>query len=259
MPSILTCPDEAELLAVAAGDEVSDDVRQHLDQCPRCPELVQHYRALVVALRNGEPGASLVPSTASELTSDLAPEGGQANHAPAAASPEPAETKKPRTSVSETDLEIECTANAGGAAPLPAAIGKYLVIGRFPKSGQAEVYRVVHPGLAKDLVLKLSLNPISADGRCEIIEEAKLLADLKHPNLVQVYDLDFHDERPYLVMEFIRGRTLDQVAEGGMPRARPRRFWKRSPGRSNTRTSAGSSTATSSPRTSWSTTLASRG
>jgi anti-sigma factor RsiW len=64
MPSILTCPDEAELLAVAAGDEVSDDVRRHLEQCPRCPELVQHYRSLVAVLRNGEPGASLSPPTA---------------------------------------------------------------------------------------------------------------------------------------------------------------------------------------------------
>ena len=103
-----------------------------------------------------------------------------------------------------------------GEPPLPAAIGKYLVVGRFPRTGQAVVFRVVHPGLARDLVLKLALNAVEAGGRHEIIEEGKILAELKHPNLVQVYDLDFHDDRPYLVMEYIRGRNLDQLApEGG--------------------------------------------
>ena len=32
------------------------------------------------------------------------------------------------------------------------------------------------------------------------------------PNIVRVHDLDFHDGRPYLVMEYIRGRTLAQYA-----------------------------------------------
>ena len=103
---------------------------------------------------------------------------------------------------------------------MPAAIGKYLVIGRFPPTGQAEVFRVVHPGLRQELVLKLALEPVRPDGRCEIIEEGKILAELDHPNLVRVYDPDFYDDRPYLVMEYIRGRTLDQLAREG--RLKPR-------------------------------------
>jgi hypothetical protein len=70
----------------------------------------------------------------------------------------------------------------------------------------------VHPGLAKDLVLKLSLEPVEPGGRHEIVEEGRILAELEHPNLVRVHDLDFHDNRPYLVMEYIRGPNLDQVA-----------------------------------------------
>jgi hypothetical protein len=117
----------------------------------------------------------------------------------------------------ETDLGYSCGPGATGEAGVPAAIGKYLVIGWFPRTGQAEVFRVVHPGLGKDLVLKLSLTPVRPDGRCEIIEEGKILADLDHPNLVRVYDSDFHDDRPYIVMEYVRGRTLEQVAsEGGL-------------------------------------------
>ncbi len=64
-------------------------------------------------------------------------------------------------------------------------------------------------------MLKLSLTPVRPDGRCEIIEEGKILAELDHPNLVRVYDSDFHDDRPYIVMEYVRGQTLEQVASGG--------------------------------------------
>ena len=95
---------------------------------------------------------------------------------------------------------------------LPAAIGKYLVVGRFPESGQAEVFRVVHPELHRDLVLKLAHRPIGEDGLSDVLADGQRLAELEHPNIVRVYDLDFFDGRPYLVMEFIRGRTLTQYA-----------------------------------------------
>ncbi len=125
-------------------------------------------------------------------------------------------TRNPRPT---SDLRASQVGHRG--ANLPATVGKYLVIGRFAPSGQADVFRVVHPGLAKDLVLKLSLEPVRPDGRCEIIEEGKILASLDHPHLVRVYDQDFHDDRPYLVMEYIRGRTLDQVASEGRLEPRP--------------------------------------
>jgi serine/threonine protein kinase len=96
--------------------------------------------------------------------------------------------------------------------PLPAAIGKYLVVGRFDDSGQAEVYRVVHPQFQQERVLKLAKAPVGPDGRSEIVEEGKIMVELEHPHLIRVYDLDFLDDRPYLVMEYIRGRNLEQYA-----------------------------------------------
>ena len=104
------------------------------------------------------------------------------------------------------------TSSASSEAPFPAAIGKYLVVGRFPPSGQAEVFRVVHPQFHQERVLKLAKEPVGPDGRSEIVEEGKILAELEHPHLVRVYDLDFLGDRPYLVMEYIRGRNLEQYA-----------------------------------------------
>ena len=106
-------------------------------------------------------------------------------------------------------------------APLPAAIGKYLVVGRFPHSGQAEVFRVVHPQFQQERVLKLAKEAVGPDGRSEIVEEGKIMSELEHPHLVRVYDLDFLGDRPYLVMEFIRGRNLEQFA--AEDHVRPRR------------------------------------
>ena len=45
-----------------------------------------------------------------------------------------------------------------------------------------------------------------------LVEEGRLLVDLEHPNLVRIFDLDFHDDRPFLVMEYVHGRNLEQYA-----------------------------------------------
>lgn len=94
-------------------------------------------------------------------------------------------------------------------------VGKYRVIAALDEGGQATVYRAVHPTLDKELVIKLGHRAVGertaeAD---RLIAEGKLLAELDHPNLARVYDLDLDQGRPYLVMEFVRGRNLRQYAE----------------------------------------------
>ena len=105
--------------------------------------------------------------------------------------------------------------SAGPAAAWPAMIGRYLVVGPLSAGGQAEVYRAVHPTLDRELVVKLGHKPLEGrpDVRGLLIAEGKLLASLEHPNLVRVYDLDFHEGRPFLVMEYVRGRDLGQYAQ----------------------------------------------
>jgi serine/threonine protein kinase len=215
MVSSPACPNEAELLAVVVGEEPSNELREHLAACPKCPGRLERLRAELAALRERPAEAPLSPSTGSELEADPATANGHGGDQNATAPWPAAESSETHDSEPETDLRLTCQPGGGREANLPATIGKYLVIGRFPPTGQADVFRVVHPGLAKDLVLKLSLEPVRPDGRCEIIEEGKILASLDHPHLVRVYDQDFHDDRPYLVMEYIRGRTLDQVASEG--------------------------------------------
>lgn len=98
----------------------------------------------------------------------------------------------------------------------PTMIGRYRVIAPLGGGGQATVYRVVHPTLQKDLVAKIShwpIDPTQAD-RDALVAEGKLLAEINHPNVARVIDLDFHFDRPFLVMEYVRGRNLRQFASG---------------------------------------------
>lgn len=109
----------------------------------------------------------------------------------------------------------------------PATIGKYLVVGELDSGAQAVVYRAVHPTLDRELAIKLSRTPMSADAdsRPLLIAEGKVLAQLDHPHLARVYDLDFHDSAPFLAMEYVRGRNLQKHYAGKPVPARQAAEW----------------------------------
>lgn len=92
-------------------------------------------------------------------------------------------------------------------------IGRYVVIGSLGSGGQADVYRVIDPNLERQLVLKLSRQ--HADGGTEhgdaLSAEGRLLAELDHPGLVRVFDVGLFQDRPYLVLEHVSGRNLEQL------------------------------------------------
>ena len=83
--------------------------------------------------------------------------------------------------------------------------------------------------------------------------EAQVSAQLKHPNIVTVYDIGNADGTSYLAMEFIDGVGLDKIIPGGrLPIERAAASAPRSPTPSTSPTGTASCTATSSPPTSWS-------
>ena len=161
------------------------------------------------------------PSTASEPEADPATANGHGNDPDATAPWAAAESSETHDSEPETDLRLTCQPGGAREANLPAAIGKYLVIGRFPPPAKRTSSGSSTRGWPRIWCSSSRSSRSEPDGRCEIIEEGKILASLDQPHLVRVYDQDFHDDRPYLVMEYIRGRTLDQVASEGRLEPRP--------------------------------------
>ncbi len=109
-----------------------------------------------------------------------------------------------------------------GQAPVdePERIGKFKVVEMLDSGGQAQVFRVIHPGLAHECVLKLARRPIAMESqecRDALQREGRLLAQCKHPNMVRVIDMDVHEGRRFVVMEYVKGRTLQQFVAQERP------------------------------------------
>jgi serine/threonine protein kinase len=91
-------------------------------------------------------------------------------------------------------------------------LGKYEVIERLGRGGMAEVYKAYQASLDRFVALKL-LHPFLADDpefKDRFEREARNVARLRHPNIVQVYDFEYdaESESYYMVMELIDGQTL---------------------------------------------------
>jgi serine/threonine protein kinase len=90
-------------------------------------------------------------------------------------------------------------------------LGKYHLIERLGHGGMADVYKAYQSGLARFVAIKI-IHSHLADNE-EFIErfesEAMAVANLRHPNIVQVFDFDRQDDRYYMVMEFVDGPTLE--------------------------------------------------
>src|SRR5271170_8088038 len=209
MSRILTCPDEHELLMVATGEPAVVAIDKHLEGCPECRERVERLRAEVAALRRDLEGGVTPASTEPDPA---------VGHAGAASSDgttldwasDPVETADPGPLGPEAVAAARERAEA--QAERPGAIGKYLVVETLGSGAQGKVYRVIHPGLGQDMVLKLGRRPVGGDERATLVREGRLLKDLEHINLVKIYDLDFHNDRPFLVMEYVHGSNLEDYA-----------------------------------------------
>ena len=93
------------------------------------------------------------------------------------------------------------------------------------RGGYGTVYRAWDGQLTRDVALKL-LNVEHADAQAfeqSVITEGRLLARVRHPNVIAVYGADSHDGRVGFWMEFLEGQTLKQWvdAHGRMATASP--------------------------------------
>ncbi|MFD6173955.1 Stk1 family PASTA domain-containing Ser/Thr kinase [Streptomyces coeruleorubidus] len=102
--------------------------------------------------------------------------------------------------------------------------GRYRVDARIAVGGMATVYRAVDTRLDRVLALKVMHPSLAVDGSFveRFIREAKSVARLAHPNVVQVFDQGTDGSYVYLAMEYVAGCTLrDVLRERGalQPRA----------------------------------------
>ncbi|MCP4544318.1 MAG: protein kinase, partial [Chloroflexi bacterium] len=90
-------------------------------------------------------------------------------------------------------------------------LGQYEITGLIGEGGMATVYQARQPRLKRDVALKVILPSLADDAafRERFEREAQASANMRHPNILTVYDYgETDDGQLYLVMDYARGGTL---------------------------------------------------
>ncbi len=108
-------------------------------------------------------------------------------------------------------------------APVPAGerhIGKYIVKRELGRGGMGAVYLAEQPGLGREVAIKELVPSAAADPIAlkRFLQEAQVMARFSHPNLVQLHDMEQIGGFNYIVLEFVRGKSLrDWLNRGAIP------------------------------------------
>lgn len=89
-------------------------------------------------------------------------------------------------------------------------IGNVRINQELARGGMGEVYVGTHLRLDRLVIVKVMHSYIEGDPELQarFEQEAKVIAALRHPNIVQVFDFDVAEGHPYIVMEYLRGPSL---------------------------------------------------
>lgn len=90
------------------------------------------------------------------------------------------------------------------------SLGNVVIGDLIARGGMAEVYYGKHSTLHRDVAVKIMRDHVEEDpdSRTRFAREARVVAGLDHPNIIQIFDSDLVDGRPCIVMELVPGASL---------------------------------------------------
>jgi len=143
---------------------------------------------------------------------------------------------KPSTGMAPTALATGTGSKTGtsawtGALPIEpdTQVREYLFIKILGKGGMGEVYLAQHRFTEQHVAIKVLFRNLMRDeqGAQRFVEEARTMAGLRHPNIVQFINFFEELKTYFLVMEYVDGTTLDRaLRKGPMPLAEALRIGK---------------------------------
>lgn len=103
--------------------------------------------------------------------------------------------------------------------PMPDTIGRFNLIEEIGEGAMSIVYKAFDPEINRTLAIKLLRGEVATDPeyRYRFLQEAKAAGKLTHPNIVTIFDVGEVEQGPYIAMEFLEGRTLEEMMESKAP------------------------------------------
>jgi serine/threonine protein kinase len=104
-------------------------------------------------------------------------------------------------------------ANAAGIFAEGSRFGAYVIGPCIGHGESGRIYRAEHEAIPIELALKVFTDEFSrsAAGRNRFLREARRAATIRHPSVVNIFDVGVQDSIPYLVMERLQGEDLDAL------------------------------------------------
>jgi serine/threonine-protein kinase len=103
-------------------------------------------------------------------------------------------------------------------------LGRYQIIEELGRGGMAVVYKAYQSSLNRYVAIKVLPPQFTFDEEFvkRFLREARSAAALHHPNIVTIHDISHEDGYYFIVMEFVEGKTLDQLMAESGPLPLPR-------------------------------------
>ena len=95
-------------------------------------------------------------------------------------------------------------------------IGRYKVQEELGRGGFGRVYRAFDPTVSRPVAIKV-LTDVSSDTQTRFRNEAMVAGNLRHKNIVTVYEYGSYEGQPFLAMEYLEGEDLQHLIASGKP------------------------------------------
>ena len=160
---------------------------------------------------SGDADATQLPEAGSvdSPTIDLPASGFNSNSKVAASKP-PTKASRPQSRKVETSA-------------IGSIIGNYEVLSVLGKGGMGIVYKARHVTLNRIVALKMILHGLHGGSTAiqRFLVEARAVAALQHPGIVQIFEIAEHNGLPYFSLEFVGGEDLHSALKGEPWSAKP--------------------------------------
>jgi tetratricopeptide (TPR) repeat protein len=234
-PSMSDCPSDSELLRLLDGEvdaTVDGRLVVHIEGCTACQERLERLTAggpapgdgIVIERRfrtgvswEGEAPAEPVVTGCVARQEPRPPTSGPDGESEEATRDVETESDDPNRTVPPSVFEPDAHPVPGATTPADwPTIAGYDLLERLGEGGMGVVYKARHRGLNRLVALKMIRG--GSQARAEHFSrfrvEAEAVARLRHPNIIQIYDIGEAGGLPFVALELLEGGSLDDRLAG---------------------------------------------